>query len=1738
MGAAVVVRLLAWCLVAATASAQTDGATWQTPKFIQPPDNADFTFTENEESPGGIIINLNEHATPIIALINYAGTTMPKSSAETDLKIVYAWSDADNMYTMAVTGSCDYDNGGTKQFDWNVQIGDEKNSVTVNLVNINDNPPQFINQERSCKVEEYVGEEEDFVEVKTTCSITVRDADGDVDKTAMTVLENGETATAFEVRQEGSPKNGKTEQDYVLYLVKGLDYEEYAVHVLNIRANDGVNETTISYVVDVIDLPDTPPVWDTFLPSMSINEKDPQKATVVAHDGDISIDADISYKLEAKNAEYQDLFAIGETDGVLEIGWINRDELKQETFEVLLTAYETDDPSSLVTQDLVVIVKDVNDNIPNITATSLSTAVNESYSGTFDFGITIEDPDLADNGRFSIALEENEWSDAFLVVPASGYQSTKVTISVLNPASLDYENIDWRTITLTVVATEEADKTHVTTRDFIIELNDTNDEFPEFTSESFKAEVSESADLDYLVTTISATDKDEGDQISYRMVPSTQLQVDELSGEVTVKRTLDYETTPELILQLTATDLADHRAYAELVVTIIDVNDEAPDIEAEPSITNVTEVPEEGKVIAQITASDQDTAAVLELSIDWDASSATKLGRKVDEVDQLLYTGAFEIETIEDNKRNVMANLVTTGYPELDWGKLDTIYLVLVAHDTTTDQKYLDNSKKTVQMTITIDDKNNNAPVFSEVGTLSVKEEEADLPIAFITAVDADGPGNNDVTYSISGELEMYDGYVTINSVTGEIRTIKKIDCDKEGYANISLVVKASDGELDTTKTISISVIDINDNGPVFEDFDTAVSIPERSDDGTEILQIIATDADITEKFSTIRYQMQNTDDNQLYFAVDSVTGVLSVRLAEGKVLRREDKETFTIDIVARDNYIDGVPGDGDSNSNLTTIIVTLEDINDNAPEFLSPDEVMVDGCFVSDMGEITEEVLKDQNIGEVKALDTDAGENGTVSYSIVSITDISTGEEPALFTVDEDSGIVTAAVDLLDLWGEYEVLFKAVDLGSPPLTGNITYTFCVKDVNNHKPSFVYPEDGDTIRLRETQRVGSRLYDWQNQPLPDFEVTDEDDPSTGNGQVTVTVTGGAEDIFTIGDSKDKNKFQLLLLQPLSDFPKNTSFDLQLTAMDGGVPVQSRNITLDIKIITITEQPPIFSNPQWTTSFPENSSGINEIRIIPEATDPNNENLDEDDQQAIYYYIVGGDEDLFQLNNTSRELKLNGQELDYEDATSHTIYVLATNSEKKPEEDPALENNDSVLKCIIQVTDVNDMPPEFENNLIAGGFTIDFAVGTVILTVKATDPDLNDVVTYRLYGDISASTDSLTSIKDNALLVEENGDIVLNFEPQDESLDGFFSFEVRARDSFSPDDVFGHYADAEVQVHVISNIHRVTFQFLNNRTYVESTRDMMEDIFSDVFQYDCGIESTKQSVDPSSGLALADSTDVVAHFVDAVGKHPVERDVITRQFYEQDTFIQLQSRFWIELNLNLKSYQEVGSKDATNIEGILTIILIVVSAVLGTMVIVLFVAFFLRTKTLKRRLEALQELKFGSQNSGLNRVGVAVPNTNKHAVEGSNPMWRTEAVIDYDNVSQSSGDSDMIGIEDNPEFQPSKNKSQFLDGPQPRKLTGILNKEFTFHPDDSDDKLKTESQYLSPDSLGEGQQPRRITETLNNNFILQYDNDANDLNQKTQSVNPLANGNLTNTDNYEGNDNFSFKPTESVPVTQL
>nr|CAD7196028.1 unnamed protein product [Timema douglasi] len=201
----------------------------------------------------------------------------------------------------------------------------------------------------------------------------------------------------------------------------------------------------------------------------------------------------------------------------------------------------------------------------------------------------------------------------------------------------------------------------------------------------------------------------------------------------------------------------------------------------------------------------------------------------------------------------------------------------------------------------------------------------------------------------------------------------------------------------------------------------------------------------------------------------------------------------------------------------------------------------------------------------------------------------------------------------------------------------------------------------------------------------------------------------------------------------------------------------------------------------------------------------------------------------------------------------------------------------------------------------------------------------------------------------------------------------------------------------------------------NRQFVINT-------FTSSFNTTCNIDSIRR-VTTRASLTSENSTDVTTHFINTATDLPVDAADIQLEMNIQDKVIKLKLAF-SQKGLLFESYQG-GSKatEAQNMEQVLQTVLIVVSVVLGTLVVVLFAAFFFRTRSLNRRLESLSTTKFGSQDSGLNRIGMAMPNTNKHALDGSNPVWKNENLPtrDIDTTSIGSGDSDLIGIENSPEF---------------------------------------------------------------------------------------------------------------------
>nr|CAD7403351.1 unnamed protein product [Timema poppensis] len=144
------------------------------------------------------------------------------------------------------------------------------------------------------------------------------------------------------------------------------------------------------------------------------------------------------------------------------------------------------------------------------------------------------------------------------------------------------------------------------------------------------------------------------------------------------------------------------------------------------------------------------------LSIDWNTSYATKNGARV--LNNSLYDRCMIIKTITNTSPNNVTGMIivqeTDVFPmkNMDWGEFDTLFLMIIATDwNTVLPAFATNMNRSVLLAVSIIDVNDNPPVFSQQ-EYSVNVIENTVPntlITIITATDADGPGNNEISYTI-----------------------------------------------------------------------------------------------------------------------------------------------------------------------------------------------------------------------------------------------------------------------------------------------------------------------------------------------------------------------------------------------------------------------------------------------------------------------------------------------------------------------------------------------------------------------------------------------------------------------------------------------------------------------------------------------------------------------------------------------------------------------------------------------------------------------------------------------------------------------------------------------------------------------------------------------------------------------------------------------------------------------------
>lgn len=396
-----------------------------------------------------------------------------------------------------------------------------------------------------------------------------------------------------------------------------------------------------------------------------------------------------------------------------------------------------------------------------------------------------------------------------------------------------------------------------------------------------------------------------------------------------------------------------------------------------------------------------------------------------------------------------------------------------------------------------------------------------------------------------------------------------------------------------------------------------------------------------------------------------------------------------------------------------------------------------------------------------------------------------------------------------------------------------------------------------------------------------------------------------------------------------------------------------------------------------------------------------------------------------MDKITRNLTLK-ENLDRESVDRHEIRIISTNLETYPARRPS---DDSLLIIEITVEDVNDNPPTFQYKNYAVGVSETDNVDKTILTLFATDPDLDDEITYTIVpGSTVATGENLDNVKDTAFEVNpRNGELKLKFQVQP-NMKGYFDFEVQATD------LVDHTDEASVRIYLVAEANRVTFVFQNDTATVQSVdQQRLAEIFSIAYQATCIIDEIREKL--IDGAAQEKLTDLRVHFV-SLEHEPIDAKSILLMSTDMAFITDLNYEL-VKLSLKLQGLPTEAAATPDNPRSMfLEILLIVLSSVLAVLLTSLAVIYFINARSYKRQIKALTESNFGSNSSDINsnirRLPNALPNTNQFATEQSNPVMSMinsrakRADMDTQSILSSDESDDFAGLYDSPIFNITKN----------------------------------------------------------------------------------------------------------------
>lgn len=1187
--------------------------------------------------------------------------------------------------------------------------------IYIYVIDENDNAPVF-------RQNTYYGQISESAPINSIVTgenntpLVIKASDADKDKNALLV---------FQILEPAAQKVFKIDPSMgTIFLKSTVDFEETPEFFFSVQVWDSGEPSLSSSKpcrvnIRVLDFNDCPPkfalpVYETAL-TLPVFE-DMKVIQVTAHDADSAVTYMIS---ESRN---KNAFKIDQSTGIISV---NDSSDLQSHNELKITA------SDGLYKDTTL----VKFNITNATKTSLK---------------------FEDRMHVATVLENTTSVKTLAVLRATGsYLNEPLQYTVLNPhrkfavvpssgvlqttgVPFDREEQDEYNVSVEVRDMRHpprVDVTHVK-----VYIDDINDNAPKISNLPHSLMISAETEPGDVLFQVLATDDDFGENgsIIFLLEDDFSLfQIDDYLGDVSFKRPLDFESMNKYVLTVLVSDEGEPSLSAAGTLYIQVQNRSHPIFQSQyyplklpeniNPLTTILHVqarnPEGYRLIYNL---EEDNASrffnidfktgVLSVTDFLDFETQTKHILTVRATDSV--TGTFseakveiDVEDINDNDP-VFQNLsyvtdVSEGLPigtsvlqvsavDKDSGRnsdvtyqlidksdffeidpLSGILVTLQVLDYETTQQFTLKVKATdkgapplsgeAYIIVNVIDVNDNPPDFSEPSYRASLDEMATCGHIVIKVQASDPDSKDDLQYKILSGNE--GRYFSINESSGLISFSNVCKRNLDPFYNLTVAV--SDGVFQKTAPVNIDMTNGNKHSPYFSQNIYEADLAENAEVGTRVIRLAAIDPD-DGPYGSVDYTIIN-------------------KLADEKFSIDEDGQIVTSQSLDRENpsqrviAIKVMAKDGGGRVGFCTVKIILTDENDNIPQFKASEYQI----------SIQSTVNKGSPVIQIMAYDADEGKNADVTYTVEEAEEVTED----VIEVNPFTGVVSVKESLVGLENKiFTFKVKARDGGIPFYNSSVPVQVKVVPPEITLPRFTEP-----------------LYSFSaSEDLPiGYEIgtvkADADMPliySLVNGN---TIDSNKEHAFAV--DKDSGT---VVVQKNIDHEKTKVYKIDVIAQGNhnGTDVASL-VSVHIEVQDVNDNRPMFEADPYKAFLAENlPPGTTVIQVTANDADTNVNG------EVSYTVEPESDDigDMFTIDSQTGWI-IALKEADSETKQLHRFYVVAT------DHGDTVKLTSSVL-VEVTITDENDNPPQFTEELYQGSILENSRPGEAIVTLTTTDKDVS------------------------------------------------------------------------------------------------------------------------------------------------------------------------------------------------------------------------------------------------------------------------------------------------------------------------------------------------------------------------------------------------------------------------------